>query len=98
MQLYSEEFRADLISMWMDEMGMAQSPALRKGFKDYRKFFNAQARRNKIKSLPSKPKTLAGLQVAIMAVLAGVKEAKPNRIIKVVLEAGMNIGERSSGH
>lgn len=91
MQLYSEEFRADLISMWMDEMGIPQTPALRKGFREYRKFFNAQARRNKVKSLPTIPNSLAGLQLAIMAVLAGLKEAKPNRIIKAVLEAGLDI-------
>ena len=41
MELYGEEFRADLVSMWMDEMGVAQTPALRRGFKQYRKFFNA---------------------------------------------------------
>ena len=42
-ELYSEEFRADLVSIWMEEMGMAQTPALRSGFKKYRKFFNATA-------------------------------------------------------
>lgn len=32
-ELYSEEFRAELVSIWMEEMGMAQTPALRSGFK-----------------------------------------------------------------
>ena len=41
-ELYSEEFRADLVSMWMSEMGIPQTPGLRKGFKSYRKFFNAK--------------------------------------------------------
>ena len=41
MKLYSEEFRADLISMWMDEMGLVSSFAMRKEVKHYRKFFNA---------------------------------------------------------
>lgn len=44
-ELYSEEFRADLVSMWMSEMGIPQTPGLRKGFKSYRKFFNAKERR-----------------------------------------------------
>ena len=36
-ELYSEEFRADMVSMWMDEMGVAQTPALRKGFQTVQK-------------------------------------------------------------
>ncbi len=44
-QLYSEEFRADLISIWMDEMGLAPNPAMRKQVKNYRAYFNAKDRR-----------------------------------------------------
>ena len=78
-ELYSEEFRADLISIWMDEMGVPQTVDLRRGFKKYSKFFNAQSRRNKVASL-CVPVKLSQLQVAIMAVLAGVKAAKPNAV------------------
>lgn len=88
-ELYGEEFRADLVSMWMDEMGIPQTPALRRGFKQYRKFFNAQTRRNKVSSQPVTPATPAQLQMAIMAALAGLKDAKPNAIIKTVLQAGL---------
>jgi len=94
MELYSEEFRADLISIWMDEMGVPQSPALRKGFKTYRKFFNAQARRNKFKTLET-PNTPAQLQLCIMAALAGLKTAKPNAIMKAVLAAGLDMGSNA---
>ena len=86
-ELYSEEFRADLISMWMDEMGVPQTPALRKCFKAYRKFFNAKERRKQITTQPTTP---AQLQMAIMAVLAGIKDAKPNAIIRAVLQAGLS--------
>ena len=88
-ELYGEEFRADLVSMWMDEMGIPQTPALRRGFKQYRKFFNAQARRNKVSTQPVTPATPAQLQMAIMAALVGLKEAKPNAIIKAVLQGGL---------
>lgn len=44
-QLYSEEFRADLISIWVDEMGLAPNPAMRKQVKNYRAYFNAKDRR-----------------------------------------------------
>ena len=89
-ELYGEEFRADLVSMWMDEMGVPQTPALRRGFKQYRKFFNAQARRNKVFAQPVTPATPAQLQIAIMAALAGLKDPKPNAIIKAVLKSGIN--------
>ena len=46
-KLYSEEFRADLISMWMDEMGLVSNFSMRKEVKHYRKFFNAKDRRAK---------------------------------------------------
>ena len=88
-ELYGEEFRADLVSMWMDEMGIPQTPALRRGFKQYWKFFNAQVRRNKVSSQPVTPATPAQLQMAIMAALAGLKDAKPNAIIKAVLQGGL---------
>lgn len=81
---YAREFRADLISLWAEELGLEATPALRQGLKQYRKFFNAQARRNKI--LAHKPTTLAGLQLAIMAALAGLKSSNPNEIIKAVLK------------
>lgn len=86
MTFYAKEFRADLISLWLEELGIAPTPALRQGLKQYRKFFNAQARRNKILSQKPKPTTLAGLQLAIMAAMAGLKEPKPNAIIKAVLQ------------
>ena len=91
MELYSEPFHADLISMWMDEMDVPQTPDLRKGFKLYHKFFNASARRSRFQSLNMTPAKLAQLQTGIMAVLAGLKAAKANEIIKTVLEHGLDI-------
>lgn len=42
-ELYSEEFRADLIAIWMDEMGIPSSVSLRNQVKKYRKFLNANS-------------------------------------------------------
>ena len=88
-ELYSEEFRADLLSMWMDEMNLPQTPALRHELRKYRKFFNAQPRRNRIAAFADTPATSAQLQMAIMAVLANVKDAKPNAVMKAVLFEGL---------
>ena len=57
-EMYSEEFRADLISIWMDEMGIPSTPAMRKLVKDYRKFFKAKVRRDKIVSQSKVPSVL----------------------------------------
>ena len=89
-ELYSEQFRADLVSMWMEELSVPQTPALRKCFKDYRKFFNAQTRRNKMTALGNPPAKPAQLQLSIMAVLAGIRGTKPGSIIKAVLQSGLD--------
>ena len=94
-ELYSEEFRADLISMWMDEMGLPRMPGLHSAIKPYRKFMNAKERRKKIMAQANLPTTAAGFQLAIMAALSGLKEAKPAAIIKAVLKGGLNAGENN---
>lgn len=89
-ELYSEEFRADLISIWMDEMGMPATPALRKLIKDYRKFFNAKNRRDKIASQAKAPQVPAQLHLAVMGALCGIKDVNPGAIIKEVLRSGID--------
>ena len=93
-ELYSEEFRADLISMWMDELKVPQTADLRSGFKKYRKFFNAAERRNKFKALGITPSKVSQLQVAVMAVLAGT-DARPNAVLKALLLNGPDMGNNS---
>ena len=89
-ELYSEEFRADLISMWLSEMELPQTPSLRSAIKPYRKFMNAKERRRKITAQTNLPTTAGGLHLSIMAALVGIKDAKPAGIIKAVLKAGLN--------
>ena len=88
-ELYNEEFHADLVSIWMNEMGIPQTPALRSVFKQYHEFFISQSHRNKISSQAITPSTPAQLKLGIMAALAGMKDAKPNTIIKAILLAGL---------
>lgn len=94
-RLYSEEYRADLISNWMDEMGIPQIAALRKQVKEYRKFFKAAVRREKVakqKNIPSVPRQL---DMAVMGALAGIVDVTPYAIIKKVLCAGLDTGTNS---
>ena len=94
-ELYSEDFRADLISMWMDEMGIQSTPAMRKQMKAYRKFFNARDRRNRIIGQNSVPSTSAKLHMAVMAALCGVKTVQPGAVIRSMLNAGLNMDTNS---
>ena len=94
-ELYSEKFRADLVSIWMDEMGLAYSPAMRKQVKDYRAYFNAKDRRLKITAQNKVPATLAQLHMAVMAAICGLKEPHPNRILRSIFQAGLDLGSNA---
>lgn len=89
-QLYSEEYRADLISMWLEEMNIENTASLRKTVKDYRAFFKTKAHRTKVAGLNQQIITPVQLLKAIMAVLCGVKKTDPNLLIRTVLCAGLD--------
>jgi len=87
-QLYSEEFRADLVSIWLEEMDIENTANLRKTVKDYRLFFKTKAHRTKVANLNQKITVPVHLHKAVIAVLCGVKDTGPNLLIRTVLRAG----------
>ena len=89
-ELYSEEFRADLIAIWMDEMGIPSSVALRNQVKKYRKFLNAKARRDDVVKLSDGLDSPMKLQLAVMASIGEAQRTDPISIIKSVLKVGLN--------
>lgn len=91
-ELYSEEFRADLISIWMDELGIPATPVMRKQVKEYRKFMNAKSRREKIARQSRTPAVPAQLHMAVMGALCGIRDVTPAAIMKEVLKAGRDTG------
>lgn len=95
LQLYSEEFRADLNSIWMDEMGLPATPVLRNQVKAYRKFFNAKDRRAKVKAMAPTITTASQMHLAVMAALCGLKNTNPAGILKAVLCAGLDLETNS---
>lgn len=90
-ELYSEEFRADLISIWMSEMDIPHSPVYRKIIKSYRKFFGAQTRRKIFSKLNSAISAPSQLHLAALAAICGSKDIKPNSIIKSVILGGVDM-------
>lgn len=90
-EMYSEEFRADLISIWMDELGLPSTHAIREHVKEYRKYLNAKAHRDKIAKQSRIPMTPKQLDLAVMGALCGLKDVMPAAIIREVLKAGLDI-------
>lgn len=84
-QLYSEEFRADLVSMQMNELKMPQTTQLRRAMKHYKKFFESKERVGKLAALATKYETAGQLHIDIMAVLSGAKHNTVNGVIRAIL-------------
>ena len=61
-QLYSEEFRADLVSIWIDEMGLTSTPIIRKQVKNYRHSLTSKSAGLKLHQLnlilPQRPRCI----------------------------------------
>ena len=90
-QLYSEEFRADLNSIWMDEMGLPATPVIRNQVKRYRKFFRSQKHRNAVKKLSDGISTASQMHLAVMAALSGCGSLQPGAVLRAVLDAGLDM-------
>ena len=65
-ELYSESYRTDAVSNWMQELDILDNPSMRKLVKHYRKFFGAQARRAKIMAQDKMPATPAQLHLSLI--------------------------------
>ena len=90
-ELYSEEFRADLNSIWMDEMGLPNNATVRRMVKGYRKFFNNIERRKSVAAMAKNIVTASQLHMAVMASICGMKDAQPSGIIRAVLSQSLDM-------
>lgn len=90
MELYSgEPFRADLTSVWMDELSIPQAPRLREVVKRYQTFFNNKERRAKLAAVKGELDTPMGLLLGMMAVQCGVRKGTFDAVLRAVLSAGL---------
>lgn len=90
-ELYSEAFRADLVSIWLNEVDLPQTPDFRRLMKKYRKFFGAQTRRTAFlkrnRGIDAAPK----MHLTVMATICGTQDVRPNSIIKAVISNGTDM-------
>lgn len=84
-ELYSEEFRADLVSIWMNEIDLPATPDFRRLVKVYKKFFGAQTRRATFAKLNKGISTPSQMHLTVMAAICGTNNAQPNSIVKAVI-------------
>ena len=94
-ELYSEEFRADLNSIWMDEMGLPNNATVRRMVKGYRKFFNSIDRRKSVAAMAQNITTASQLHLAVMASICGLKDVQPASIIRAVLSQSLELDSNS---
>lgn len=90
-ELYSEEFRADLNSIWMDEMGLPNNATVRRIVKGYREFFNDIDLRKSVAAMAKKNATASQLHMAVMASICGIRDAQPCSIISAVLMQSLDM-------
>lgn len=90
-ELYSEEFRADLLSIRMQSLGMSDTPQMRKAMKSYSKFFENKERVSKLTAFKSNYSNVGQLLIDILAVLAGTSANTAPGVIRAILMGGMDI-------
>jgi uncharacterized protein (TIGR02687 family) len=89
-KLYSEEFRADLVSLQMEELSVEPSTAMRKTMKLYAKFLGNKERKAKLRRIGRTYQTPLQLHIDIMAVLCGLNGGSVQDVIVAVLSAGLD--------
>lgn len=89
-EYYSEVFRADFISMQMEELNIEPSAPMRKTVKLYAKFLESKERRQRLRRIGRDYQTPLQLHIDIMTVLAGLSEGTAQDVIIAVLSAGLD--------
>lgn len=90
-KLYSDEYRADQTSRWMQDMHIVNTPELRKEVKYYKGFFNAAGRRKLISDFDGIIDKKSTLYMSMLSAVCGAKERNPESIIKSVILAGADL-------
>lgn len=89
-ELFSESYRADYLSMLMNELGIEETPAMRKTVKLYTVFFENKERVAKLRRIGRMYQTPLQLHIDIMAVLAGLNGGTAQQVLIAVFTAGLD--------
>ena len=94
-ELYSEEFRADMLSLRMQKFNIPDTLQMRKFMKDYSKFFDNKERTAKFSAFNSNYSNPDRFQIDILAVLAGTNDNSFNGILRMLLKSGFEVKNNS---
>ena len=95
-ELYSEEFRADMLSIRMQELKVPVTAPMRKAMKSYSKFFDSKERVAKLKAFHSDYTTPGQLHIDILAVLSGTKINTAPGVIRALLLGDLDPEENAA--
>ena len=95
-KLYSEEFRADLVSLQMEELFVEPTSAMRKTMKLYAKFLDNKDRKAKLRKIGRSYQAPSQLHIDIMAVLCGLDGGSAQDVITAVLSSSLNKEDNSA--
>lgn len=95
-EYYSESFRADLLSMRMDELGMDNTPELRRALKRYAKFFENRERVAKLEKQGRTYHSSGQLHVNVAAVLTGASKNTMGAILWAILSGELDEAENDA--
>lgn len=90
-KLYSDEYRADKTSRLMQDLHILNTPELRKEVQRFKGFFNAISRCKVFASLDQNIDKKSSLYMTLLSAICGIKEVKPEEIIKAVIADGPDI-------
>jgi len=90
-ELYSEEFRADLLSIRMQDLKMPATSQMRKAMKSYTKFFENKERVAKLTAFDSDYTSVGQLHIDILSVLSGTSNNTAPGVIRALLMSGLDV-------
>lgn len=95
-ELCNEEFRADFLSMKMEEIGIPDNSSNRKTMKLFSKFFNNKERVARLKNYNGDYSVAGQLRIDVMAALAGSLDNSDQGLIRTVLMSGLDLASNDS--
>lgn len=95
-ELYSEEFRADLISIRMQQLYMPDHAQMRKAVKSYSEFFENKQREAKLAAFKSSYHSVGQLHIDVLAVLSGSSSNTVAGVIRTILMNGLYMDDNES--
>ena len=94
-KLYSEEYRSDITSRYMQELNIENTPALRHVVKGYSTFLNAVSRRRALAKVECDIDKPSKFHLAVIAAICGLKTIDHQEIIRSVLMDGEDISNHA---